>query len=45
MTKICTIKFILEVVDEDKILCFAEQLLLKLLVKGLDKVGERNEGE
>lgn len=45
VTRMCSIKFVLQATSEEHILVLAEQLLLKLLVKGLDKIGEKQEGE
>lgn len=45
VNKICSIKEIMRSVEEKKILILVEQLLLKLLIPGLDTLGERNEGQ
>lgn len=45
MNKICSIEFIIKPVEEYKIQTLVEQLLLKLLVNGLEHMGERGEGQ
>lgn len=45
VNKVCSIKEIMIKVDEKIILVLVEQLLLKLLIPDLDKLGERNEGQ
>ena len=43
--KVCSISEIMENVDEKNVRNLVEQLLLKLLIPGLDSLGERNEGQ
>jgi cytoskeleton-associated protein 5 len=45
VNKVCSIKEIMKVVDERRILILVEQLLLKLLIPGLDTLGEKHEGQ
>jgi hypothetical protein len=45
VNKICSIKEIIRNVEEKRLLILVEQLLLKLLIPGLDTLGERKEGE
>lgn len=45
VNKVCSIKEIMRNVEEKRILILVEQLLLKLLIPGLDTLGERNEGQ
>jgi hypothetical protein len=45
VNKICSIKEIMRAVDEQQILILVEQLLLKLLIPGLDSLGDKNEGQ
>jgi len=45
VNKICSIKEIMRNVEEQKILILVEQLLLKLLIPGLDSLGEKSEGQ
>lgn len=45
INKICSIDFVIKVVDEQKIQTFVEQLLLKLLINGLEQLGDRQEGQ
>lgn len=45
VNKVCSMKEIMRNVDENNILGLVEQLLLKLLIPGLDTLGERNEGQ
>lgn len=39
--KVCAIEFLIKQVDEQKIQTLVEQLLLKLLINGLEHLGER----
>ena len=43
--KLCSLKGIMLHVSEDKLYLFGEQLLTRLLIEGLDKVGDKGEGE
>ena len=43
--KACSCKEIMKEVNEEKIFELAEQLLTRLLIDNLDKVGENKEGE
>lgn len=43
--KICSIPEVMKNVEEHKVLILVEQLLLKLLIPGLDSLGERGEGQ
>jgi hypothetical protein len=45
VNKVCSMKEIMRNVEEHNILILVEQLLLKLLIPGLDTLGERNEGQ
>ena len=45
VNKVCSIKEIMRSVEERNILILVEQLLLKLLIPGLDTLGERHEGQ
>ena len=45
VNKVCSIKDIMRHVDEHKVLILVEQLLLKLLMPGLDSLGDKGEGQ
>ncbi len=45
LNKICSMKDIIKHVEEYKVMTLVEQLLLKLLIPGLDDLGERKEGK
>ena len=45
VNKLCSIKEIMNNIEEHSVLVLVEQLLLKLLIPGLDSLGERNEGQ
>ena len=45
VVKICQSQQIMQQVSQEKVFDLAEQLLTRLLINGLDKLGDRNEGE
>jgi len=45
VVKICSSQVIMQQVSQEKVFDLAEQLLTRLLINGLDKIGEQGEGE
>jgi hypothetical protein len=45
VNKVCSIDFVIKPVEERKIKTLVEQLLLKLLIPGLEHLGDRKEGQ